>query len=455
MAGFGVDRDGGAAGTGSSADGIAKAIVDVKGDLIAATAADTVARLAAGANDTRLVADSAQTTGLKYVADTTNAAIAAKGDLLVGTAAKTLAAHAVSTDGYRLQAQSGATDGLQYLPPDLGFSLLNGYLDWTVAASALTCAIKTWAGTDPSTTDPVYALVRSATATTGLPSLVKITAANSVVVSSGSTLGTRTAVPARVWAVLFDDAGTYRLGVINCLTTVAGAGAGSDVTAIYPLSGWGIASSTAEGGAGAADNAQTFYTGTAVTSKPYAVLGYATFEAGQAAAGTWATAASRKHLWGRGEPLPGQVIQVQRNDTGASSTGTTTIPLDDTIPQNTEGDQYMTQAITPTSAANVLAVTSVVNIASNVATGSADTAALFQDAIANALKTNTSITASGDFNLILPLDHRVLAAGTAATTFKVRAGSQSAGTTTFNGRTGSRLYGGTMNSFLQVLEIMA
>lgn len=46
--------------------GIAATIVDVKGDLIAATAADTVARLAAGANDTILIADSAQTTGLRW-----------------------------------------------------------------------------------------------------------------------------------------------------------------------------------------------------------------------------------------------------------------------------------------------------------------------------------------------------------------------------------------------------
>ena len=45
---------------------IAKAIVDAKGDLISATAADTPARLAVGANGTVLTADSAETTGLKW-----------------------------------------------------------------------------------------------------------------------------------------------------------------------------------------------------------------------------------------------------------------------------------------------------------------------------------------------------------------------------------------------------
>ena len=47
---------------------IAKSIVDAKGDLIAATAADTVARLAVGANDHVLTADSTAATGMKWAA---------------------------------------------------------------------------------------------------------------------------------------------------------------------------------------------------------------------------------------------------------------------------------------------------------------------------------------------------------------------------------------------------
>jgi hypothetical protein len=51
--------------------GIAKTIVDAKGDIIAATAADTVSRLAVGANDTILTADSTTATGLKWAAPAT------------------------------------------------------------------------------------------------------------------------------------------------------------------------------------------------------------------------------------------------------------------------------------------------------------------------------------------------------------------------------------------------
>jgi hypothetical protein len=45
---------------------VAKATVDAKGDLIAGTADNTVSRLAVGANDTVLTADSTEATGLKW-----------------------------------------------------------------------------------------------------------------------------------------------------------------------------------------------------------------------------------------------------------------------------------------------------------------------------------------------------------------------------------------------------
>ena len=51
-----------------SASAINPTIVDAKGDIIAATAADVVSRLAVGANDTVLTADSTTATGLKWAA---------------------------------------------------------------------------------------------------------------------------------------------------------------------------------------------------------------------------------------------------------------------------------------------------------------------------------------------------------------------------------------------------
>ena len=50
----------------SVTNAISNTLVDAKGDLIVATAADTPARLAVGANDTVLTADSSTATGLKW-----------------------------------------------------------------------------------------------------------------------------------------------------------------------------------------------------------------------------------------------------------------------------------------------------------------------------------------------------------------------------------------------------
>ena len=50
--------------------------------------------------------------------------------------------------------------------------------------------------------------------------------------------------------------------------------------------------------------------------------------------------------------LQGQVLQVVNYQTGALASGTTTMPTDNTIPQNTEGTEFMTLAITPRSASS-------------------------------------------------------------------------------------------------------
>jgi len=106
-----------------------------KGDLFAFSTVD--ARLPAGANETRLVADSAQTLGLKYVADTTNYAIAAKADLLVGTAADTLAALTVGTNGQVLTADSTVSPtGLKWATPASGSTFVGCQVYRTTNLSA-------------------------------------------------------------------------------------------------------------------------------------------------------------------------------------------------------------------------------------------------------------------------------------------------------------------------------
>jgi hypothetical protein len=322
-------------------------------------------------------------------------------------------------------------------------------LEASVGSNALTITLSGKDSADPSSTNKVRVPFRNVTAATGDFAQVVVSAATTLTVSSGSTLGTFDGTAFRLWIVGFNDGGTFRLGAINCLSG----------TSIYPLSAWGIASSTAEGGAGASDSAQVFYTGTAVTSKAYTVLGYMTWETGLTTAGTWDAVPTRIQLFGAGVRLPGDRVQVKRTATGAMATGTTNMALDDTIPQNTEGTEFMTQAITPTSAANVLEIEALAQL--SVDSGnSAVIAALFQDSTADALvaaagHVDVSAATLGSFKYGSRLSHSMLAATTSATTFKYRAGETASLTLTFNGAAGARLFGGVSNSYMQAQEIMA
>jgi hypothetical protein len=96
--------------------GIPESIVDAKGDIVTATAADTPARLAVGTNNQTLVAASGEATGLKY-ANGSVSTLTAKGDLLTATAANTISRLAVGTDTYTLVADSAEATGLKWAAP--------------------------------------------------------------------------------------------------------------------------------------------------------------------------------------------------------------------------------------------------------------------------------------------------------------------------------------------------
>jgi hypothetical protein len=99
--------------------GIQPTIVDAKGDLITAVAADTPARLAVGANDTVLTADSTTATGLKWASSSAipPSAFTAKGVILVGTGTSTYQSQTVGTNGQVLTADSAEADGVKWATP--------------------------------------------------------------------------------------------------------------------------------------------------------------------------------------------------------------------------------------------------------------------------------------------------------------------------------------------------
>jgi hypothetical protein len=145
------------------------------------------------------------------------------------------------------------------------------------------------------------------------------------------------------------------------------------------------------------------------------------------------------------------LVQVVNVQDGAVATGTTTIPNDDTIPQITEGDEFMTLAITPTSATNKLKIEVYVVIARSVADWVA--ACLFQDSTANALAGVNEYQTTTNTPVVLSFQHYMTAGTTSATTFRVRGGGHYSGTATFNGWGGNRKWGGVYSSSITITEI--
>jgi len=371
--------------------------------------------------------------------------------------------YAVSTTQFRLSLVSYS--GTSGAPFSDAAAIVKNSVDATKlikisAASVTTATTRTYTGPDKNGTlamiadiafMPLTASVGASALTATLAAGTNLnfndgtsastTAAITVTASSGSTLGTISAQRSRVWVIAVKNSGTPELAIFNALS-------GTNIAAI-PLGG--TISTTAEGGAGAADSAQVWYSTTARASQPFCVVGY--IESTQATAGTWASAPTAQG-YGPGIKLPADIIQTTYTQTGAAASGSTIIPWDDTIPQNTEGDQYMTLAITPTSAANVLDVVAYGNYG-----GSANvnmTQALFQDAVANALATSFSMFQAASLVTNVTTRNRMVAATTSSTTMKTRTGPESAATLTFNGASGgTRKMGGVMSSNMTINEVVA
>lgn len=153
------------------------------------------------------------------------------------------------------------------------YDLTNLSLTATVAANALTVAVKTQTGANPSATSPVTAGFRSATVTSGVYSLVTITSALSVVVPSTATLGHSNGNLRRIYVYLINNAGTAELAVSsgiyrdNSIVSTTGTPANSNYV---------------------------MYSTTGRSNVACRLIGY--IESTQATAGTWVTAPSKIQL---------------------------------------------------------------------------------------------------------------------------------------------------------------
>lgn len=138
-------------------------------------------------------------------------------------------------------------------------------------AHTLTISVLGADGNALSSSNVLECSFRSSTSATGTPALRTATSISSLVISSGSTLGHASGVGMWIFIYLLDNAGTIELAACSTLLDE------------------GIRqSSTAEGGAGAADSISTLYSTTARSNVGIRLIGR--MLSSQTVAGTWDSA---------------------------------------------------------------------------------------------------------------------------------------------------------------------
>ena len=150
----------------------------------------------------------------------------------------------------------------------------------------------------------------------------------------------------------------------------------------------------------------------------------------------------------------GKVVQVVSTTTGAYASTAATIPFDDTVPLITEGDEFITLAITPKSATNRLKVDVVFN-GSNSGGSDSETIALFNtDYDVGNEAVATAVYYESIANHLTPIgfSYMTATAPIVATTFRVRGGT-TGNTLYFNGTNAGREMGGSLASSITITEI--
>ncbi len=96
-----------------------------------------------------------------------------------------------------------------------GLGMVNGTLSETHAGNSVTFSVKSRTGTDPTPADPVHVVFQNGT---GAYVIRSITAALSLTISAGSSLGVGSGTAFRVWLILIDTGSGVVIGAVNCLS---------------------------------------------------------------------------------------------------------------------------------------------------------------------------------------------------------------------------------------------
>jgi hypothetical protein len=216
---------------------------------------------------------------------------------------------------------------------------VNLQLNASVGSNQLTIAVKGNNGSDPSATNPVLFAFRDTTIANGDPVIVSLQAALSFTIGSGNTMGCVSNQMCRLWILAANNAGAVALCAENVLS-------GTSVSGINE----GILHTSQSGTSGGSSAQLKYCNVSALTNVAMRIIGYV--EISEATAGTWATGPTFVQLFGPGIKKPGDVIQTVRP-----------LPIStQTTLGTTQTQTGITASITPSSAANVIEVSSNVNV---------------------------------------------------------------------------------------------
>jgi hypothetical protein len=174
------------------------------------------------------------------------------------------------------------------------------------------------------------------------------------------------------------------------------------------------------------------------------------YVANGAGSGSWTTL-------GHTSLAAGAAVAFGYTQTITEFSTTSLIPLDDTIPQITEGVEVLTLSHTPKLSTNILKIDVALQVESG--TNSHVNAALFVDATASALAAASSFSGAGSsvgWQTQRVVFTYVLVAGSiSARTYRVRIGGDFAGTCYLNRKASGGLFGNVESSNICLTEFKA
>jgi hypothetical protein len=300
-----------------------------------------------------------------------------------------------------------------------------------VSTNALTITLTGKDGNAPSSTNIVSAAFRSTIGTNATYNVRKVSSSKTITVPATASLGFSASEVGYIYRYLLDDGTNIQLGVAKRHLFDE-----SRLHAVTAISA-------------SATDANVLYGGTANGTSAVRMIGRGQITA-SGTAGNWSVVSSRIDPWMPGMKKTGDIVQTIRATTTAVTTSASVIAKDDSIPQLSEGETFLTGTIVGTSEANKFEVFS--NLLLSTSAGSSLILALFRSG-ANALKAYAHNVGANNIMNFAQMDYvESVPTSTATTTYVIRGGPVSAGAVTMNGESSARILGGAASSFIEIIE---